>query len=302
VRPLVSPKGTIDPPTVGADLNYWDNSTDRTVQEGIVPLGGDCQFITGQVVRATRRIYTLLGESCASDGTTWRLLATDLASGATSNLIAEESPGGFLLNAASMDIWLLPNQTDLLIALPSGQDADTATLYHVRAAGSRTRLLKNVVIDQFPPSEARRFLFSPDYRYLACITRDTGGLETLFLYDLTTPDTLPVRIAGGVRGDRIIDAVWSSDSTRLFIARIGDDNTLTVYDLSTQRTRMITRGLFQSLTPDPDGAYLATIEQRRIGTAEYVYDLIVLDTATAAKVILVEGQLGIAPVQPISLR
>lgn len=287
---------------VTADLNYWDGTIDRTLQADILPLGRDCQFITGQVIRAARRVYSLIGERCRSNGTTWRLLETDLMDGSTINLTATGSPGGFLLNVTSPDFWLLPNQVDLLMAIPSGQDADTVTLYHFGADRSQTRLLQNVIVDQYPPSSARRFQFSPDGQWLTCVTRDSGGVEALYLYNLNAPSDRPIRIAGGTRGDRIIDLAWGADSNRLFIARTGDDNTLTTYELSSERTRLITRGLFQSLTPSPDGSHLAAIEQQRTTNADYRYDLILLNTSTAAKVTLVEGKSGTAPIQPIALR
>lgn len=287
---------------VNADLSYWDGTTDRTLQADILPLGNDCQFISGQVIRAARRVYTLIGERCRSNGSTWRLLETDLMDGNTINLIATALPAGFLLNVASLDFWLLPNQVDLLMATPSGQDSDTVTLYYFGADRSQTRLLQNVIVDQYPPSSARRFQFSPGNQWLACVTRDSGGVEALYLYNLNSPTDLPIRIAGGTRGDRIIDLAWSADSSRIFIARTGDDNTLTTYELGSGRTRLITRGLFQSLTPSTDGSHLAAIEQKRTTNADYRYDLILLNTSTAAKVTLVEGKSGTAPVQPIALR
>lgn len=291
---------------VDADLRYWDGETDRALQQDIVPLGEDCQFIAGQVARAARRIFTLIGERCRSNGSTWRLLETDLMDGKTTNLVAETITSDFLLNTSALDMWLLPDndsqRENLLIALPSGQDSDTVTLSRFTANGGRTPLLQNVVVDQFPPDAARRLRFSPDRHWLSAVTRATDGTESLYVLDLQNATAIPNRIAGGTSGDRIIDMAWSEDSGRVYIARTGDDNTLVVYDVQTDRTRLITRGLFQQLTLSPDSRILAALEQKTTTSGEFRYDLVLLDTTTAVRTILIEGKTGDIVVQPLSVR
>jgi Tol biopolymer transport system component len=169
------------------------------------------------------------------------------------------------------------------------------------ADGTMTRVINSVTIDQFPPSSARRFQTSPDRQRLMFVTRDGNGGEALYMYNLLSPGDAPDLIAGGNRSDRINGAAWSADSQRIYYVLASDVNALSMFSLAGE-SKLIVRGIFQNLAISPDGSLAATSEQVRADTNDVRNNLVVIDTNTQQKTVLVEGGRGQSALTPLAVR
>jgi uncharacterized protein YjiK len=133
------------------------------------------------------------------------------------------------------------------------------------------------------------------------ITRAGNQSEKLFMYDLTSPSTAPVVLAGGNAADRITGLAWSADGTRLYYTIIGEDNAM-IYTTTKGETKRVIRGTFQGLAINADGSVVATSEQRKAAAKDIRNDLVMIMVADQSKVTLVEGAKGEGPLVPITVR
>jgi len=288
-----------------ADLFFWDGTKEKKLEEDIKPLE-NCQFVAGRPVRAGDKIYTLLGEKCKVGGSKWRLLRTDLAGGNSVNVGSGPtgSNGGavYFNSSATNDAFLSSDGKSLLITVPNGLHADLANLARVSLTdGTLSNVLSGVIVDQYPPTLARRFLRSPKGDRIALVTRDGNGAEKLYIYDLTAPQNQPVAVAGGNRSDRINSVAWTADGERLYYVITGDDNAL-LYITTKGESKRVIRGTFQGLVISPDGASAAMSEQVKAGTNDLRNNLILVNVTDQSKVNLVEGGKGDGALTPLVLR
>jgi hypothetical protein len=229
-------------------------------------------------------------------------MRTDFAGGNSSNIGTGSTGGAYFTNAGTNDLWSLSSTSEMLIAYPNGLAADVVNLIRVSLAdGSVKNVINGVTIDQYPPSSARRFLLSPDKQRLLFVTRDGNGGEALYMYNLSTPDEAPTLIAGGNRSARINGVAWSADSQRVYYVLASDTNALSMFTL-TGESKLIVRGIFQNLVVSPDGSLAATSEQVRADGNDIRNNLVVIDTNTQQKTVLVEGGRGQSALMPLAVR
>jgi hypothetical protein len=262
--------------------------------------------VAGRPVRAGDKVFTLLGEKCTVGGSKWRLLRTDFAGGNSVNIGSGPtgSNGGALYfnNSGTNDAILMPDGKSLLITVPNGLHSDLVNLARISLAdGTLANVLGSVVVDQYPPTVPRRFLRSPKGDRLAMVTRDANGGEKLYVYDMSTPETQPVPVAGGNRSDRINGVAWTADGQRLYYVITGDDNAL-LYITTKGESKRVMRGSFQGLVISPDGASAAMSEQVQAGTNDLRNNLILVNVTDQSKVSLVEGNKGDGALTPLVLR
>jgi hypothetical protein len=287
------------------DLTFWDGSKDRKLEENIKPQE-KCQFVAARILRSSDKVFTLLGEKCTPGGFKWRIMRTDLGGGNSTNLVngltGLKGAAAYLNNTGTNNMWLMPGGKELMFTVPNGLNSDVADLARVSVeGGAKSDILAGVEVDIYPPPRGRRFLFNPTGDHLALITRAGNQSEKLYMYDLTSPSTAPVFLAGGNAADRINGVAWSADGTRLYYVITGEDNVMS-YATTKGETKRVIRGSFQGLAINPDGSVAATSEQRKAGTNDIRNDLVMVMVADQSKVTLVEGAKGEGPLVPIIVR
>ncbi|MBX3083515.1 MAG: hypothetical protein KF716_17920 [Anaerolineae bacterium] len=284
-----------------AALRWWNGTTEQTLEDPIQSLE-NCQIVSARAVRMGEKVYSLLGEKCQNKGSSWRLMRTDFSGGNSSNIETGQTGGAYFTNAGTNDLWPLAATSEMLVAYPNGLAADVVNLIRVSLAdGTVKNVINSVTIDQYPPSMSRRFLASPDKQRLIFVTRDGNGGEALYMYSLLSPDEAPTLIAGGNRSDRINGVAWSADSQRVYYVLASDINALSVFTLAGE-SKLIVRGIFQGLALSPDGTLAATSEQVRVDTNDVRNNLVVIDTTSQQKTVLVEGGRGESALTPLVVR
>ncbi|MBX3065262.1 MAG: hypothetical protein KF726_19945 [Anaerolineae bacterium] len=284
-----------------AVLRWWDGSNERILEQNILSLDG-CQFVAGSTIRVGETVYTLFGERCTNQGSIWRLMKTDFAGGNSANVESEATGGRYFVTAASNDLWSLPATEEVLIAYPNGLAADVVNLERVSVkTGAAQTVMNGVVVDQYQPSAPRRFLFSPDHSKLAFVTRDGNGGEALYIYDLSQPAEPPQQVAGGNRSDRIGAVAWAGDGSRLFYILSGDLNSLSSFSMMGE-SKVIARGQFQMLVASANGKLVATSEQVRLSASDVRNNLVVINTESQEKTVLIEGAKGDSALTPLVVR
>jgi len=288
-----------------ADLIFWDGSKERKLDENI-KAQENCQFVAGRSVRSGDRVFTLFGEKCKVGGSKWRLMSTPLAGGASAEVT--KGPTGsngaalYFNNAGENDLWALPGGKEIMISVPNGRSVDTVNLARISLAdGSLSNVIANVIIPQYPAVMPNRFLFTAKNDWLALVTRDAGGGEKLWLYDLNAAQNPPTAVAGGNRSDRITGLAWTADGGRLYYTITGEDNAL-IYATTAGETKRVVRGQFQGLAVKTDGSAASTSEQVQAGTNDLRNNLVLVNVNDGTKVNLVEGAKGDSVLSPLAVR
>ncbi len=290
-----------------ADLTFWDGSKERRVEQDI-KADDNCQFVTGRVLRAGDKVYSLIGEKCKTGGSTWRLRRTDFAGGTAGTDIQTGKTGSngaalYFSTADSNNMWMLPSGKDILFVTPNGMNSNVVDLQRISVGdnAATNTIMTSVIADTYPPTTPRFLLPNSKGDHLAFVTRDKSGGQKLYLYDLTAPDSQPVAIAGGHAADQITGLAWTADGSRLFYAIVGEDNGVLSVDTKGASSR-VERGSFLGLAVSPDGAYLATAAQNQVAAKDIRYNLVQIKTDDGSTTTIVEGAKGEQPITPLIVR
>lgn len=298
---LANAKGQAD----RADLTWWDaaSSKERALETNFSSLE-NCTFSSGRVLRVGDKVYTALGERCTRPvGSSYRVLRTDFAGGNSINFVDKTPTGGkYYVNTNTNDLFPLPDGKGLLLVYPNGLSTDVGNLARINLADGRvTPVLSAVVTDQSPPSMPHRFLRNSQGTQLALVTRNGNNGETLYVYDLTKPDSDPAQITDLNRSNRINALAWNKTGDRLVYLVSGDDPSLSYIDLKGEK-KLVVRGVFQGLVINPDGTLAATSEQVLADKNDLRNNLVMFSLSDGARTKLVEGQKGDSALVPITMR
>ncbi len=298
---LTNSKGQSD----RADLTWWDTSSnkERPLELNFSSLD-NCVFTSGRVLRVGDKVYTSLGERCTKPtGSVYRILRTDFAGGNSTNFVDKTASGGkYYPNTNTNDLFALPDGKGLIALYPNGLSTEVANLIWINLAdGKVTPILSAVVTDQSPTPMPRRFLRNPQGTQLAMITRNGNGGETLYVYDLSKPESDPAQVTDANRSNRINALAWNKAGDRLVYVVAGDDPSLSYFDLKGEK-KLVTRGVFQGLMINAEGTSAATSEQVLADKNDLRNNLVLLSLSDGTRTKLVEGQKGDSALVPLIMR
>jgi len=271
-----------------ADLRWWDGASERLIEQDIRPLE-NCVFTSGRVVRAGDGVFTLFGEKCEGKGTSWRLMRSAFTGGNSTNIAQGKAGGAYFPTVATSDIFVLPGESALLLVVHNGLNLEIADLVRVNPSDGVVTTAATFVVTDRHPVQPRRFLFSPDGKTLAFITRTGSGAETLYTLRLDGAAE-PAKIVGGNRSDRINGVAWSGDGSRIYYATTGDSNSISYLDLASGQRRLLVRGVFQGFAVSADGTLIVTAKENKIDNKDIRSNLILVNVAEQRETVLVEGQ------------
>ncbi|HLV35910.1 MAG TPA: hypothetical protein VKY59_12375 [Spirillospora sp.] len=284
-----------------AAVFWWNGSAEREV--ATLRPDENCRYTSASITTAPDgRLLLVMGHRCRSGDTrtSWQLYRVDVETRSATLAAGEFQTGQFAPFARTNQIEMLPDGEAAFFLVPDGITANTVGIMAVNLADlSTTELIQQqVVYPTFSGASNAYPTVSPDGRWLAVVVTSPNNDNTLNVIDLTSPDTPPITVSAGSRGDVISSMAFSPDSQRLiFIAGSAStgrnaDNSLVALDLTTGSDFRIKRGRFApGLAVAPDGRAVVAMDYQILRDERQppYLNLVEIDVQTSETVLLFEG-------------
>lgn len=250
-----------------AAVTVWQTDTSTQSELPLPPAAPGCTLVNVQVSQFEQAIYAALGERCANP-TGYFATLYQIAPDKPIVLSDRKVAGGkFYPDTNTHTLRALSDGNTLLWIIPDGRSIETGTLWRWfvnRRQGESLALF--TVTDQSPMLLGHRYALDPLGEQLAYIQRNPQGGETLWLWELTRPESEPAQINEMIRSDKITALAWSANGTRLGYLFVATESFLSYIDKRGVR-RDAVPGAFQSLVLSQTGDYANTVQQSAKGYA-----------------------------------
>lgn len=232
----------------------------------------NCQFRNAKITFAgDNRLAVMLGQECRN-GNTWQFYSVNINNKSASLALSGNTGGQFFSDAAQSILIASPNGENVFFTLQDGVEINTTRLYAVRMNDiqqTQPRLVSAVMPRQpinrvYDYTIASAPVISYDGRWLGVVSKTPNNDYSVNIIDLTAPDSFPISISAGNRGDIISAMRFSANNQRLFYlagGHSGASTSLFYADVITgTETRVIRGGYTGDILLSPDGNSAAITE------------------------------------------
>jgi hypothetical protein len=251
---------------ITATVTLWQPGTDQQTTYPVPAAAEGCSLVNVQAVRQGEAIFASVGERCINPTSYFATLYQLTADKATALSERKSAGGKFYPATASHTLFALRDGKMLVWIIPDGRSVETGTLWRWDTSTRQGESLALfTVTDQSPLTTGRRFAPDPMRDQLAYIQLNPQGGETLWMWELSRPQTEPAQINDMIRSDKIPALAWSSDGARLgYLFSSTSKSSLSYIDKRGVR-RDAVMGIFQSLALSATGEYAYTAQQAANG-------------------------------------
>ena len=282
-----------------AAVSLWDGTASREIAT-LIPTGERCRFTSAAVASSPRGgVALVMGQRCPTGNTStqWQFYTLDLRAGSATLVASNFQPGPFVPYARSNNVFFSSDGAFAFFTVPDGVTTSTGAVAAVdfNSMTISVPIQSQAVFPSYSTAANALPRFSPDGRWLALVVTSPNNDNQLVALDLTQPNTTPITISAGSRGDLISGMVFTPDSQQIIYVAgdtNGGDNTLLALNLAVGSERRIARGHFGSdLAVSPDGTEVVLLDWKRVETPrEPMYaDLVRVELATQALTTLLPG-------------
>jgi WD40 repeat protein len=254
--------------SASAFISLFENSSRQFKEAAIFHRTGDapqeittlfadenCQFRNAKVTFVgDNRLAVLLGQECVRNST-WKFYLVDIANKNANLVLSGEVGGQFFSDAAQGILIASPDGANIFFTVQDGVEINTTRLYAVKVADIQDAdpRLTSAVMPRQPINRIYDYsvpaapILSYDGRWLAVVGKTPNNDYSVNILDLTAPDSFPITIGAGNRGDVISAIRFSPDNKRLFYitgGNEGENNSLFYIDIATATETRVIRGRF----------------------------------------------------------
>ncbi|PJF39903.1 MAG: hypothetical protein D6737_07355 [Chloroflexi bacterium] len=246
-----------------AAIFWWNGNTEREVAT-LLP-EEDCRFTNSAItIDDDNRFLAVIGHRCRAGDTRtqWQLYQIDPEARAFTLLASDFQPGAFVSFARTNNVFIAPNGETAYFTVPDGVTANTAAVAAINLSDSSITVPvgRQMIFPTFQGGANAFPVISPNGRWLAGVVTSPNNDNSLTVLDLNNPNTAPVVIPAGSRGDTISSMQFTPNSERLIYVAGGDNsanNSIFALDLESGGEFRVRRGRFaQGLAISPNGEEL----------------------------------------------
>lgn len=275
-----------------AAIIHWDGSGERELAT-LVPTEQGCRFTSGQVTRHGDDPLVLMGQRCTrGDGATrWQLYTVSASDGSTTMVNSDSQPGAFVTFARTNNLIPSPDGETVYFTVPDGVAGNTVAVAAVNLADMSITIpvTRQAVFPNFSGTVNATPRFSPDGRWLVMVVTSPDNENQLIALELDSPETAPVSVSAGSRGDLLPAFSFGETSDRVYYVGGGVDNALFSLNLNTGAESRITRGRFgNAMIVQGDRIFVQEYRRQETPPAEFT-DLVLVN-ADGSKRTVYQGE------------